>query len=51
MDVVNITRDLDISQDNPILKLAVKYISEVEDSSHPRQEARMTIDKRTAPGY
>jgi hypothetical protein len=23
----------------------------VEDSSHPRQEARMTIDKRTAPGY
>jgi hypothetical protein len=45
MDVAKITSDLGISQTNPILKLAAKYISEVEDSNHPRQEAHMTIDK------
>jgi hypothetical protein len=51
MDVVNITDDLGISRDNPILKMAVKYISEVEDPNHSRTEARLVIDKWTSPGY
>ena len=45
MDVANITSDLGVSQNNPILRMAARYISEVEDSNHPRQEAHMTIDK------
>jgi len=34
MDVARITDDLGVSRNNPILKMAVKYISEVEDPNH-----------------
>ena len=45
MDVANITSELGISQNNPILRMAAKYVSEVEDPNHWRTEASITIDK------
>jgi hypothetical protein len=51
MSVVNVTSDMGISQSNPVLKMVTKYINEVEDSDHWRQECSVTIDKWTAPGY
>jgi len=51
MDVANRVLDLGVSQNHPILRLAARYVSEVEDPNHWTKEASITIDKWTVQGY
>ena len=51
MDVARITDELGIRRNNAVLRMAAKYVSEVEDPNHSRTEASITIDKWNTPGY